>query len=344
MFALRQPRCPGCNSEKLEHFKNYETLSNGERRLHRCVDCGRVFSETKGSFLEGLKKSISVVVTAFKARTEGMGLNATARLVEISKNTLLMWEHKFAGLKEVLWLYSLLHSFLSQIIEGDELYTKIRKNVPVEECEGWTIILMDRASRFIWELACGKKDRTLFSRAIQVLRIVIERTGDLTLITDGERRYGNILFEICHEVVRSGQRGRPPKVLREGVKVRIKNKGDRARRRDRKRPKYEAPHREHPQTHQDVVDADIHANHLEALNASLRRRNSAYRRRANTYAKKKSALQRTLDIFWLAHNFIRRHFTTRQIPAVALGIIEKGFTWEEILGFRVPADIQIITA
>jgi transposase-like protein len=140
MFALRQPRCPGCNSEKLEHFKNYETLRNGERRLHRCIDCGRVFSETKGSFLEGLKKPISMVVTALKARTEGMGLNATARLLELSKNTLLIWEYKFAGLKEVLWLYSLLHSFFSQIIEGDELYTKIRSNVAVEECEGWTIV------------------------------------------------------------------------------------------------------------------------------------------------------------------------------------------------------------
>ena len=32
------------------------------------------------------------------------------------------------------------------------------------------------------------------------LREVIARTGDVTLATDGERRYGNILFEICHEV------------------------------------------------------------------------------------------------------------------------------------------------
>lgn len=344
MFALRHLRCPSCNSENLEHFKNYKTLSNGERRLYQCIDCGRVFSETKGSFLEGLKKPISVVVMVLKARAEGMGLNAASRLVEISKNTLLIWEHKFAGIKETLWLYSLLHSFLSQIMEGDELYTKIRKNVPVEECEGWTIVLMDRASRFIWELACGKKDRTLFFRAIQIVRMVIERTGDLTLITDGERRYGNILFEICHEVVRSGRRGRPPKILREGVKIRIKNKGDQARRRGRKRPKYEAPHREHPQTHQDVAEADIHANHVEAFNASLRRRNSAYRRRTNTYAKKKSALQRTLDVYWVVHNFIRRHFTTRQVPAVALGIIEKGFSWEEILGLRLPDNIQIIAA
>jgi hypothetical protein len=228
-------------------------------------------------------------------------------------------------------LYALMHTFLSQVIEGDELYTKVHQNVPVEECEGWTIVLMERASRFIWALGCGKKDRTLFFWAIQILRDIIERTGEVTLVTDGERRYGNLLFEICHEVVRAGQRGRPPKVLREGVKVRLKNKGSQARKRGRKRPKYEAPQREHPGTRQDIVDSDIHAEHVEAFNASTRRRNSAYRRKTNTYAKKKTALQRTLDMLWIIHNFIRPHFTTRKVPAVALGIVEKGLSWGEVL-------------
>jgi hypothetical protein len=238
-------------------------------------------------------------------------------------------------LKETLMLYALMHTFLTQVIEGDELYTKVGKNVPVEDCEGWTIVLMERASRFIWALACEKKDRKLFLYAIQMLRDVIERTADITLITDGERRHGNILFEVCHEVVRSGQRGRPPKVLRKRAKVRLKNKGKQSRKRGRKRPKYEAPHREHPQTVQDVEYEDIHANHAEAFNASTRRRNSAYRRKTDTYEKTKTALQRTLDILWVVHNFIRRHFTTGQIPAVALGILEKGISWKQILNIRM---------
>jgi hypothetical protein len=35
------------------------------------------------------------------------------------------------------------------------------------------------------------------------------------------------------------------------------------------------------------------------------------------------------------HNFIRCHFTTRQVPAVALGILQKGLTWEELFQLRV---------
>ena len=190
---------------------------------------------------------------------------------------------------------------------------------------------MDRASRFIWALKCGKKDRKLFLSAIQILNDIILRTGAVTLVTDGERRYSLLLFEICQELFRSGKRGRPRQVLRRGVRVRLKNKGAQSHRWGRKRPKYEAPCAEHPETSQDLPNAEIHANHVEALNASLRRRNSAYRRKTNTYAKKKTGLQRTLDIFWVVHNFIRKHFTTQQVPAVALGILKEGLSWEQVL-------------
>ena len=58
---------------------------------------------------------------------------------------------------------------------------------------------MERVSRFLWELHCGPKDQHLFEQALTVLAEVIEQTGSLSLLTDGERRYGNLLFEICHE-------------------------------------------------------------------------------------------------------------------------------------------------
>jgi hypothetical protein len=38
---------------------------------------------------------------------------------------------------------------------------------------------------------------------------MIEKTGNLTLLSDGERRYGNMLSAICHEVIGTGKPGRP---------------------------------------------------------------------------------------------------------------------------------------
>ena len=251
-------------------------------------------------------------------------------MLEIATDTLLSWEKKFADLKETLMVHALLHTFLVQLFEGDELYTKIEKNVPVEDRKGWTVVLMERATRFIWALECGKKDRALFLKAIRVLEEVIRYTCDVTLITDGERRYGNILFDICHGIIRSGRRGRPPKALLKDIKVRLKNKGSQRNKKGRKRNKYKAPHREHPDTCQNIKNKDIHANYVEAFNSSLRRRNSAFRRKINTYGKTETGLQRTLDIYWIIHNFVRVHFTTKTVPAVALGILDKGLSWEEL--------------
>jgi hypothetical protein len=35
----------------------------------------------------------------------------------------------------------------------------------------------------------------------------------------------------------------------------------------------------------------------------------------------------------MVHNFVRSHFTTRKVSAVALGILQKGLTWEDLLQF-----------
>jgi hypothetical protein len=248
----------------------------------------------------------------------------------VGKNSIRRWLKRLADLKETLLLYALCHQFLEQQVEGDELYTRVHHNKPPAESEGWTIVFMNRATRFIWELRCGERERELFEAAIQLLSQVIEQTGDLTLLTDGERRYGNLLFETCQEVLRTGKPGRPKKTLPKGVKVRVKNKGSQAHKRGRKRPKYQAPWNEHPDTEQNVADSDIHANHSEGFNSSLRRKVSCYRRKTNTYAKERSALQTRLDVYWILHNFVRPHFTTRQVPAVALGILETELSLSDI--------------
>jgi hypothetical protein len=287
--------------------------------------------------MERIRKPISLIVLVIKARIQGMGLNATSRVFGVSKNTIVDWENRFGVIKKVLLVYALAHQFLQLIIEGDEIYTKVNKNVPPDQSSGWTIVLMDRASRFILELKCGRKDRKLFKKVLGKLCKLIEKTNDLSLITDGERRYGNILFEICYELIKTGKRGPRKRTLPKGVKVRIKNKGSQSHKKGRKRPKYQAPCPEHPETVQNIGNKDIHANHNEGFNSSLRRNNAAFRRKTNTYAKKNKALQRTLDVYWVIHNFVRTHFTTRQVPAVALGILPKGLSWEEVLMIRTAA-------
>lgn len=331
--VLLAHQCPSCKSKNIKLYRRYETKTYDKRCILECIDCSEHFSETKNTFLENLRTPISFIKQVIDARAEGMGFNATARVFGISINTLKDWEIKFSKLKTPLLIYSLSEQFISQDIEGDELYTKVHENKPAHDSEGWTVVLMERASRFIWEMKCGEKDEELFLYVIEQLAEIMKKTEYLTLFTDGERRYSNFLFDLCCEAVKTGKRGRPKKTLPKDVKIRLKNKGSSSAKENRQ--KYEAPKPEHPDTNQNIDNQDIHANHVEAFNSSLRRKNSAYRRKTNTYAKNTTALQRTLDAQWVIHNFIKKHFTTKLIPAVAIGIIAQGLTWFDLFRMQI---------
>lgn len=330
-----QNKCSKCGSASNRVYSHYQTKSNGKRLLYQCRDCGAFYSETTQTFLFNLKTPLSKIAMVLNSRTEGMSFNATCRVHHISPHTLRSWEQKFADLKKTLSLYSISQSFLSLIVEGDELYTRVNSNKPQELSEGWTILLLERSSRFIFELNCGEKDRSLFLKAIEAFVELIKGSDNVALLTDGERRYSAILFEICHELLKTGKPGRPKKVLPEGVQVKLKNKGNQSHKRGPKREKYQTPKSEHPGTTNRIDEKAIHANHTEAQNASFRRKLSPYRRRTNTYAKTKQGLQRVLDAYWCIHNFVREHFTLKTTPAVKLGIIEKPMTWKSIMSVKM---------
>ena len=74
------------------------------------------------------------------------------------------------------------------MIEGDEASTNVQKHVPPDQSPGWTILLMDRASRFLGELDGGKKERKLFPKAIKSLDSMARHPQALSIFTDGERR------------------------------------------------------------------------------------------------------------------------------------------------------------
>jgi len=126
--ALFKKNCPHCYSEKVKIHSHYQTKGNGERKMLTCGECGGCFSETYGTMLSGLNTPLSEIIKVLKARMKGMGLNATVRTFSYSKKTILNWEKKLSGLQETLFLYALANEFMKLEMEGDELYTKIRKN------------------------------------------------------------------------------------------------------------------------------------------------------------------------------------------------------------------------
>jgi transposase-like protein len=135
--------CPCCGSHESRLHTRYKTLADNERHIYHCFECDIYFSETFGTPIAGLTTPLSRIITILKARSEGMSLNATARTHNISKKSVIDWQRRLGGIKPALMLYSLLHQFIHQEIEGDELYTKVDKNKPPLDSQGWTIVLME---------------------------------------------------------------------------------------------------------------------------------------------------------------------------------------------------------
>jgi len=107
---------------------HYQTKENGERKMLLCQECKSYFAETHGTVIAGLGTPLSEITRVLKTKMEGMGLNAAVRTFGYSKKTILNWEKKLSRLQETLFLYALVNEFVKLVIEGDELYTKIRKN------------------------------------------------------------------------------------------------------------------------------------------------------------------------------------------------------------------------
>jgi len=60
--------CPNCTSENVRFDYEYKTVSNGCRKILLCRDCGVSFSETRNTFLEGIRTSASKIWSVINER------------------------------------------------------------------------------------------------------------------------------------------------------------------------------------------------------------------------------------------------------------------------------------
>jgi hypothetical protein len=187
----------------------------------------------------------------------------------------------------------------------------------------------------MWALDGGKKDRRRFQKAMQTLAKIARQTHDLRLFPDGERRDGQLLFEIGHELVKNGKPGRPKKTFKRGVHVRVQHKGAQAHKKGRQRPKYQSPWKAPPETARPLAATDIQAHHAEAFLSALRRKWATCRRKTTMYAKATKGWPRLLRVDWVVHNFLRVHCTIREVPAVALGILERRLSGHAIFQMQM---------
>lgn len=191
---------------------------------------------------------------------------------------------------------------------------------------------MERESRY-WAVGrVGKRENCLFAEGMTLFWDWAKSASFIRLFTDGEYRYSNYLWPLAHVFLKTGEVSKSyghRKVWRYGLEVACKVKGSQGT------PCRVWRYPEHPFT-AISAESEVHANHQEAFNASLRRRCSAYRRRQNLYAKHRGGLQRMVDVQRLIHNWVRAHISlpNKSTPAMKIGYIDRPISLREMLTCR----------
>lgn len=191
---------------------------------------------------------------------------------------------------------------------------------------------IERESRYWVVSQAGEKNEGMFKEGTKAAWNWAKTATDIRWFTDGERRYGKELWQLASQYLSKQERAQNcpfSKVWREGLEVAMKIKGSQGR------PRVEWVKQEHPWT---AISrkAEVHANHNEAQNASLRRRCSAFRRGQNLYAKTQDGLQRVLDVQRIIHNWVRPHWGLgkKTTPAMKMGYSSRPVTMGELLNSR----------
>ena len=99
-MTLTYRRCPYCHGKNVEAQRTYTIQCGAPRTLYHCAPCARSFSETHYTPIAQLKTPIALVVQVLSALTEGVGINAAARLYGVSKNSIYRWQERLSGLKK----------------------------------------------------------------------------------------------------------------------------------------------------------------------------------------------------------------------------------------------------
>lgn len=206
----------------------------------------------------------------------------------------------------------------------------------------WGCLSQDRPTRFIVAWGFGPDEDRV---APQVVHQTRERTagrGGVPWVSDGRAVYRAAVRQVYRDPQRTGRRGRPPLRPPPGVGLvqAVKQRwGGRVVRVAVRVVVGEAP-------------SCPYTVHLERLNGVLRDRLACLTRKTHAFAKAVGTWDGAVTLALFEHNWLRPHAALRQrlpeavvpggrryrqqTPAMAIGLTDHVWSWEEFLSYPVP--------
>jgi IS1 family transposase len=259
--------------------------------------------------------------------TEGMGVNATARMADVSKNTVLKL---LADLGPVCrdFQFSTLVNLRCRRIQVDEIWAFTgmkQKNVPPElagtwgKGDCWTWVAIDADTRLVPAWFVGPRDgqsAAIFMRMLArrvAHRIQLTSDGHKPYLEAVEAAFGSEIdfaqlikiFNLPEEGETHAERKYSPGECC-GTKVEVRT-GD--------------PDPRH-----------ISTSYSERLNLEIRCKNRRLTRLTNGFSRKVENLEHSMDVGFMVYNFVKIHGSLRVSPAMQAGVTDHVWTYEEVIG------------
>ncbi len=257
--------------------------------------------------------------------TEGVGVNATARMADVSKNTVLKL---LADLGPVCAAYQrqALTNLKCKRVECDEIwafcYSK-EKNVPADKRnlwgygDVWTWTALDSDSKLLVAYRVDERDT---HAAWQFMRDVAGRMANrIQLTTDGHRPYlqavedtfgADIDFAMLNKIYGAPAGGSTAeRKYSPGECCGIKKKVICGKPDPRK----------------------ISTSYVERLNLEIRTKNRRLTRLTNGFSRKVVNLEHSLAIGFMVYNFVRIHGSLKVTPAMEAKVTNKLWSYDDVI-------------
>jgi hypothetical protein len=154
--------------------------SGGPWRQLYCRSCEGYFLETHGTLLHGKRVAVELIVRVLACLAEGLGIRATARVLEVDPNTVLQWLVEVAEPLQAFTSYFLCDVHVRQL-QLDELYA-VRRGVKegeisaanalqrLEPSRPWVWTAIDPVSKLLLAIEVGP-------RTVAMAQHVVHRVG-----------------------------------------------------------------------------------------------------------------------------------------------------------------------
>lgn len=355
-------------------FKQGVMVKNGSSHGQKqvlCKACGSSVSLRYATAYMGLEADSAVFETAVRALAEGNSLRATARIVQIDKDTASRWLDRAAQHCRLVMLY-LWHNLHVTECQLDELWsfvhTKERNLLYAKTyCQtygdAWVWVAFAPVWRLVLAFVIGKRNQD--SANLLLDRVVCVTDDHIPFFTSDQLpEYRTALlnaYGAWYQPQRQGSRGRYPKPRRKPLPGLLYAQVVKKHRRGRvvevdTKVVFGDSDAIAARLAISPVSSIINTSFVERDNLTQRQSNRRLTRRTNGYSKEITWFEKQLWVslayyhLVLPHHSLRQRLSTPQptrgtgsprrwrpvTPAMAAGITDHIWTTNELLSFRVP--------